>query len=209
MSELVESNKMLQVLDWAYEKSLNGLPGTLSAEELADEYLNKNGGNSIKACDSLINWQVGKCATSGFLSGLGGLITLPVSIPANISSVIYVQMRMIAAVAYIGRYDIKDDSVKSLVYMCLTGNAAVEIGKDIGVKIGTKLTQSAIQKISGETIKRINQAVGFRLLTKFGQKGIVNLGKAVPLIGGVIGGGVDLASTKTIGKISKKVFLSY
>lgn len=209
MGELVESNKILQVLDWAYEKSLNGLPGTLSAEELADEYLNKNGGNSMKACNSLIKWQVSKCATSGFLSGLGGLITLPVAIPANISTVIYVQMRMIAAIAYIGGYDIKDDSVKSLVYMCLTGNTALEIAKDMGIKIGTKLTQSAIQKISFETIKKINQTVGFRLLTKFGQKGIVNLGKAVPLIGGVIGGGIDLASTKTIGKISKKVFLSY
>lgn len=208
MSELVQSNKMLDVLDWAYEKALNGLPGTSSAEELADEYLSKNGGNVIKACDSLINWQVGKCATSGFLTGLGGIITLPVAIPANISSVIYVQMRMIASIAYIGGYNIKEDSVKSLVYMCLTGNAAVEIAKDVGIKIGTKLTQSAIQKVSFETIKRINQAVGFRLLTKFGQKGIVNLGKAVPLIGGVIGGGVDLASTKTIGKISKKVFLS-
>lgn len=208
MVEKIESSKMLQVLDWAYEKSLNGLPGTLSAEELAEEYLSKNNYNAIKASDSLINWQVGKCATSGFLTGLGGLITLPVAVPANISSVVYVQMRMIAAVAYIGGYNIKDDSVKSLVYMCLTGNAAIEIAKDIGIKIGTKLTQSTIQKISFETIKRINQAVGFRLITKFGQKGIVNLGKAVPLIGGVIGGGVDLASTKTIGSISKQVFLS-
>lgn len=199
---------MLQVLDWAYEKSLNGLPGTLSTAELGDEYLNKNGGNVIKACDSLINWQVGKCATSGFLTGLGGLITLPIAIPANISSVIYVQMRMIATIAYIGGYDIKDDSVKSLVYMCLTGNAAAEIAKDVGIKIGTKLTESAIRKISFETIKRINQAVGFRLITKFGEKGILNLGKAIPLIGGVIGGGVDLASTKVIGKISKEVFLS-
>ena len=115
---------------------------------------------------------------------------------------------MIAAIAYIGGYDIKDDSVKSLVYMCLTGNAAVEIAKEVGIKLGTKLTQSAIQKISFETIKRINQAVGFRLITKFGQKGVVNLGKAVPLIGGIIGGGVDITSTKVIGKISKEVFLS-
>lgn len=209
MTEILESNKMLQVLDWAYEKSLNGLPGTLSAEALGDEYLNKNDGNIVKACDSLTNWQVAKCTTSGFVTGLGGLITLPVAVPANISSVIYVQMRMIASIAHIGGYDIKDDSVKSLVYMCLTGNAAVGIAKDVGIKIGTKLTQSAIQKISFETIKRINQAVGFRLITKFGQTGIVNLGKAVPLIGGVIGGGVDLASTRTIGKISKKVFLSF
>jgi hypothetical protein len=45
MTEMLESNKMLKVLDWAYEKSLNGLPGTLSAGELEAEYLNKNGGD--------------------------------------------------------------------------------------------------------------------------------------------------------------------
>lgn len=91
--------------------------------------------------------------------------------------------------------------------MCLTGNAAVEIAKDIGIKIGTKLTQSTIQKISYETIKRINQAVGFRLITKFGTKGVVNLGKVIPVVGGIIGGGIDSVSTKTIGKIAEKVFI--
>jgi len=198
---------MLQALDWAYEKSINGLPGTLAAEELAEDYLSKNSYQRIKACKHLISWQVGKCATSGFVTGLGGLITLPVAIPANITSVIYVQIRMIATIAYIGGYDIRDDSVKSFVYMCLTGNAAMAIGKEVGIKIGSKLTENAIKKISAETIKRINQAVGFRLLTKFGEKGIINIGKAVPLIGGVIGGGFDLASTKMIGKVAMGVFL--
>jgi uncharacterized protein (DUF697 family) len=208
---LVENNergKMLQVLDWAYEKSLNGLPGTPTAQELGDEYLRKNNWDVEKACDNLINWQLAKCTTSGFVTGLGGVITMPVAIPANISSVIYVQMRMIAAIAHIGGHDITDDSVKSLIYMCLTGNAAVEIAKDVGIKIGMKMTESVIKKISGEAIKKINQTVGFRLVTKFGQKGIVNLGKAIPVAGGVIGGGVDFASTKTIGKIAKQAFIS-
>lgn len=208
MTEAIQENKMLKVLDWAYEKALNGLPGTSSAEELAEEYLNKNGGDSKHACDSLIKWQISKCTTSGFLTGLGGVMTMPVAIPANISSVIYIQMRMIAAVAYIGGYELKDDSVKSLVYICLTGNAAAEVAKSAGIKIGTRLTQTAIKKISGETIKRINKAVGFRLLTKFGEKGAVNLGKAIPIVGGIIGGGFDLAATKTIGKVSKNLFLN-
>ena len=207
MAKKLNSNKMLQAIDWAYEKAINGLPGTLAAEELAEDYLSKNSYNCVQACKHLISWQVGKCATSGFVTGLGGLITLPVAIPANITSVIYVQIRMIAAVAYIGGYDIRDDAVKSLVYMCLTGNAAIEIGKEVGIKIGSKLTQAAIKKISAETIRRINQAVGFRLLTKFGETGIINLGKAVPLLGGVMGGGFDLASTKMIGKVSTQIFL--
>ena len=50
----------------------------------------------------IVNYQVAKCTTSGFVTGLGGLITLPVAIPANVSSVMYVQMRMIACLAYMG-----------------------------------------------------------------------------------------------------------
>lgn len=208
MNDELDSNKMLQVLDWAYEKSLNGIPGGLSATELGEEYLRKNNYDVIKASNNLINWQVNKCATSGFICGLGGLITMPVSIPANITSVIYVQIRMIAAIAYIGKCDLKDDYVKTLVYMCLTGNAAIEMAKEMGIKLGVKLTETLIKKISGQTLFKINKAVGFRLVTKFGQKGVVNLGKTIPLIGGIIGGGVDFASTKVIGKVSKKIFIA-
>jgi hypothetical protein len=202
---LTES-KMTQVLDWAYEKAVNGLPGTDTAAELAENYLGKN--SSVdEAIDSLIRWQNAKGVTSGFLTGLGGLITLPVAIPANIASVMYVQIRMIATIAHMRGYDLKDDQVKTFVFVCLTGQAATDILKQAGIKLGTALAKEAIKKIPGEVIKAINKAVGVRLVTKFGQKGIVNLGKAVPLVGGVIGGAVDGIGTNTIGKTAKKVFV--
>jgi hypothetical protein len=134
-------------------------------------------------------------------------MTLPVAIPANITSVLYVQLRMIAAIAVMGKHDLKKDEVRTLVYLCLCGSAATDVVKDVGIHIGTKLTVNAINKISGETITKINQKVGFRLVTKFGQTGAVNLGKAVPLIGGVIGGFIDGTSTKVIGKVAVKTFL--
>jgi hypothetical protein len=45
------------------------------------------------------------------------------------------------------------------------------------------------------------------LVTKFGEKGIVNLGKAVLLLGGVIDGSVDGVSTNIIGRTAKKIFV--
>lgn len=203
-NSLTES-KITQVLDWAYEKAVDGLPGTETAAELAESYLRKS--TSVeKAIDSLIRWQNAKGVTSGFLTGLGGLITLPVAVPANIASVMYVQIRMIATIAHMKGYDLKDDQVKTFVFVCLTGQAAADILKQAGVKLGTALAKEAIKKIPGEVIKAINKAVGVRLVTKFGQKGIVNLGKAVPLLGGVIGGAVDGIGTNAIGKTAKKVF---
>lgn len=204
-NQLSES-KVGKLLDWAYEKSINGIPGTDTAYELAENFMLKH--NSLdKAINSLVRWQNTKSATSGFLTGLGGLITLPVAIPANIASVTYVQIRMIAAIAHMKGYDLKDDQVKTFVFVCLTGQSASDILKQAGIKAGTALTKQAIKKIPGEIIKSINKAVGFRLVTKFGEKGVVNLGKAVPLIGGFIGGTVDGIGTNIIGKTAKKVFI--
>ena len=198
---------IMKALDWSYDKAVNGgLPGMDTAIELAESYMKKSG-TLMEQTTSLIGWQNTKSATSGFLTGLGGIVTLPVAIPANITSVILIQMRMVAAIAHMGGYDLKDDQVKSFVYTCLAGNGAKDILKNAGIQIGRKLAVTGIKRIPFEVIKKINQAVGFRLLTKFGEKGAINLGKMVPLLGGLIGGTVDAFSTNIVGKMAQKLFI--
>ena len=51
-----------------------------------------------------------------------------------------------------------------------------------------KHSKLLLKKIPGKALVAINQRIGYRLITKFGEKGIINLGKAIPLIGGVVGG---------------------
>ena len=199
--------KMMDLLDWSYEKALNGLPMTQSAMELASNYLSKH--SSIeKSVDSLIRMQNAKAGTSGFLSGLGGVITLPIAVPANVASVMYIQMRMAAAIAFMGGYDLRDDQVKTLVYVSLEGKGATDILKQTGIQVGKKMAISSIKKIPHALIIKINQRVGFRLITKFGEKGAVNLVKVVPVLGGVVGGAVDITTTMTVGKVAKKMFIS-
>jgi len=206
MTEKLNHGVIMKALDYAYDKAVDGLPGFESAEELARSYLIGDGTLEDKA-GRLVKWQIAKASTSGFVTGLGGIITMPIAIPANITSVIYVQTRMIASIAVMGDYDIKDDKVRTLTYMCLCGSAAKDIVKGVGINIGSKLSVTAINKISGATLTKINQAVGFRLITKFGQTGAINLGKAIPFVGGVIGGTIDGVSTKTIGKVAISTFL--
>ncbi len=203
--ELTES-KIMQALDWSYDKAVNGVPGLDSAKEMGEDYISGTGSLHDKV-NSLIRWQILKAGTSGFITGLGGILTMPATIPANIVSVIYIQIRMIAAIAYMGGHDLKDDRVRTLVYACLVGNPAKDILKDIGIVVGTKLTTQAIKNIQGKTIVAINQKVGFRLLTKFGQTGAVNLGKAVPIVGGLIGGTVDSTTTNIIGNVARDTFI--
>ena len=205
--EVLSSQQMVDILDVCYDKALQGIPKvSKSVDELAEDYSSKYP-TAEKAAKALVANQLVKCTTSGFLTGLGGIITLPVAVPANVSSVLYVQLRMIAAVAKLGGYEPNTDQVQTLVYACMTGQAVADVLKGTGVKLGTKIATASIEKISGATLTRINQKVGFRLITKFGQTGIINLGKMVPLAGGVIGGGFDLVTTNIIAQNALKMFI--
>ena len=197
---------MMELLDKAYNVAVSGgVPGTDSAVELAEDYLDDHD-SPLEAAEALVRWQNVKAGTSGF-TGLGGLITIPVALPANITSVIYVQIRMVAAIAKIGGYDLHDDRVRTLVFVCLAGNSAKDILKTAGISVATAAAKGLIKQIPKTLIGQINKAVGFRLVTKFGTKGVVNLGKAVPLIGGVLGATMDAAATNAIGNVAIRTFI--
>ena len=83
-----------------------------------------------------------------------------------------------------------------------------QIIKQAGIKFGTKFTTAMVKKIPGTVLTKINQKVGFRFLTKFGEKGIINIAKLVPVVGGVIGGGFDLVETKVIANRAYKMFIN-
>ena len=203
----MNQNQIMELLDTLYEKSINGIPKvSQTIDVLANDYLSKNDSRE-KAAKQFVNYQVAKCTTSGFVTGLGGLITLPVAIPASVSSVMYVQLRMIACLAYMGGYDTNSDQVQTLVYACLAGISIDQIIKQAGIKFGTKFTTAMVKKFPGTVLAKINQKVGFRFLTKFGEKGIINIAKLVPVVGGVIGGGFDLVETKVIANRAYKMFI--
>ncbi len=207
MKAKVDEKKMVTILDELYEKVLIGIPKVSKpVDVLANDYLTKNS-SPEKAAKELTKYQIAKCGTSGFITGLGGLITLPVAIPANVSSVLYVQLRMVAAIAYMGGFDIQSDQVQTLAYACLTGSAIADVLKQTGIKVGEKIAVAAINKIPGKVLTSINQKVGFRLITKFGTKGAVNLVKLVPVAGGIIGGAIDIGSTQIIAKNAYNIFI--
>lgn len=92
------------------------------------------------------------------------------------------------------------------IYACLAGVAVNGLLKQAGIKIGVKFTNGLIKKIPGKVLTKINQKVGFRFITKFGTKGIVNLGKLLPGVGAIVGGGLDLVETKIIAERAYKWF---
>ena len=195
---VISQEDIMKILDSCYDKCLNGIPKVSpSVEEMANQYL-KTYPTTESACEAMLKNQVTKCATSGFVTGFGGFITMPITLPANVTSVIYVQMRMIACTAYMAGLELDSDETQTFVYACLAGVTVNEVIKQASIKFGVKFANGLIKTIPGKVLTKINQKVGFRFVTKFGTKGIVNLGKLLPGVGAVIGGSLDFIETKVI-----------
>lgn len=198
--------KMVQALDSVYTQVLEGLPGQKNIYDLAEDYRSKSS-STENAISKLIAAQVTKATATGAVTGLGGVLTLPVALPADLAGCLGIQLRMIGAIAVLRGYNPSDDQVRTLAYTCLVGTGATDLLKGAGIKVGVKMTEKLVQKIPGKVLVKINQKVGFRLVTKGGSKGIVNLGKMVPFIGAPIGGGLNLLETSAIAKAAKEIFI--
>ncbi len=207
MAIRIPHNIWVNLLDLAYDRVLSGTRGIDKASELALKY-SGTGLTLDQQAHALIKRQRILAGSSGFITGLGGFMSLPVAIPANMVSVVFIQLRMIAAIAYMGGYDIEDKKVRSMVFTCMAGNAIKDILQEIGISAGTRLTQRLINSISEKSLIAVNQKVGFVLLTKSGGHGIVKLSKVVPLAGGLIGGSIDIIATDAMGRAARRVFLN-
>ena len=202
-----KGTKMLKVLDWAFDKANGNIPGLGSSSDMAKKYLDKYG-NVNTAINHLVNWQITSSATAGFVTSFGGLPTMAVTLPANIAGVMGIQLRMIGAIAELGGYHENTEEKKTGMYLCLLGSQAGNVLSKTAGQFAVKFTTASLKKLPGEVLKKINKAVGFRLFTKFGKTGVVNLHKMIPVLGGVVGGSVDALSTYSIAKAAKALFLN-
>lgn len=201
-----KGSKMLQIMDWAFDKANGDIPGFGTSYEMAQKYLDKYGSVNA-AIDHLVNWQITSAATAGFVTNLGGLATMPLTLPANVAGVMAIQLRMIGAIAELGGFHENSEEKKTGMYLCLLGSKAGDVLAQTASQFAVKFTTASLKKLPGSILTKINQQVGFRLFTKFGEKGLVNLHKAIPVLGGIIGGSVDAFSTYAIAKAAKALFL--
>lgn len=178
------------------------------AKELAESYLkNKSYKNNDERVHALIKWESRKNFAAGFITGIGGLITLPVSIPTSLLSTWVIQARLCAAIAHIYGHDIEDEKVKTIVLLSIMGDFGKEFLKDLGLKTGKGMAGQLIKNLTPKIIYSINEKIGFKLINKFGQKTIMSgLNKTIPIMGGVIGGTIDAAACKAVGETAKYIF---
>jgi hypothetical protein len=80
---------------------------------------------------------------------------------------------MSGAIARIGGFDLDADRVQTFVVACLVGDTLKDMAKTAGIQIGKGLTKNLINRIPGKMLIEINKKVGFRLITKAGQGGVL------------------------------------
>lgn len=197
-----------------FEVLAEGIPFVdKSVTDLADEYLSKYHSREL-AAKKLINNQIFIVGSSGGLSGLVNsystnlVETAGKSLQAaNISTALYLQIRMVAAIATIGGYDIQDDEVKGQMYACLMTSAVSDAIKSPGATVVSKSFVKLIEKIPFDWIKAVNQKMGFRFITKKGKTGAVNLIDLVPIACACAVAGIDALSTKLIAVRAYNAFI--
>ena len=160
-----------------------------------------------KAIQRLILESVEAASVNGFVTGLGGFIAMPVTIPANMAGALVINARLAGAIAYLRGYDPTDPHVRTVATLIAVGSNAQQIAKTVGIKVGQKVAMEAIKRLPIALIRQINKKVGFMLLAKYGTKrSVITLVKGVPLVGGVVGGAVDGTMTSLVGRTARAMF---
>lgn len=182
--------------------------GTLSgAKALGDRYLhNASFGSKLERVDALVKREGRKNFASGFLASLGGIVTLPITLPGSMAANWTLQTRMVAAMAHIGGFDIDDPPVRLSIMLCLLGKRGKEtLNMDIE-EFQKILRRDGLSRASNQSIHMLNQIVASQLMKMAAQKGFSRIGKVVPLFGGILGGTIDYLSGKDTAAFARELF---
>jgi hypothetical protein len=190
------------------ERAIDGVGPVPGAARSADAALRKAGGNIDQAVDSLISAHVRMAGAQGFLTNLGGLLTMAVTVPANIAAVSLLQCHLSAAILHLRGYDLSSPSVRDAVLVCLLdGDARKALTKSTGLTISAAALATAVPDPSVQA--KIAKAVTGQLLAMSGGKQVASfVARRVPVLGGAVGGIGDAFSTRRIGRDAARTPLS-
>lgn len=194
------------VLDRLYPTVLDGLPGLGTPMALAAE-VRQAGGTTDEQVDRLVRRHIAASSAAGFLSGLGGWLTLPIVIPANLAAVASVQLHMAASVAALAGHDPRQAGTRERVLRCLIGAGPADPARDAEQetldRFGLKLAERGLNLV-------VSNLVG---AAKWGARKVAEgqikrrLIRGIPLVGGFIGAASDGYVTTKVAEAARDEFI--
>lgn len=168
----------LKILNAFYDLAVQDNDISQTAIQLSGEYTEKYKKDVKMAAVELTFSQKDICSDTDSLYDLGKRITIHPAIPPEVAGTLYIQIRMIIALAIMGGYNPQDYLVKTLVFMTLVGMNGIDISKRLGIYIGNKLTVQAVEKCSKKILRELHEEAGNRLVMVLCHDGINVVSKA-------------------------------
>ena len=193
----------------ALHRAIRGVGPLPPAAAAADKQLREQNGNVDRAIHEVIENHVRMAGAQGFLTNLGGLVTATVTIPANITGLALLQCRMIAGIAHLRGYDLEDPRVRNAILVTLLGEDTVESlvkKKEIPAPPMALATSPASDE---RTDRLVSGVVASDLVAKVvGKRLATQVGRRVPVIGGLVGLGADGYATWKVGRYADREWLA-
>lgn len=163
--------------------------------------------SSNELAKKILNRKAMKNGLIGAITGVGGLITLPVSIPTDLICSWRIQASMAFSIAYVYGHTKDTTDLKTDLYLILAGDSAKEALKRIGIEMSKSVTKKAVEKyITRDVMVKIWKVIGQKIITKAGEKSLTSFMKMVPLVGAPVGFIFDWTATQAVGKFATSYY---
>lgn len=206
---LVRAPKMAgSLLRGLVEFAIDGSTAFPGAKTTAVKALQQRGDREL-AIESVINSHIGLASAQGFLTSVGGLLTLPVGLPANIAGLGVLGVRMLASVAHLRGHDVDDRRVRTAITLAMLGEDEVRRLIEAGRIPATPLAIATSPVFDAALDQLINERVMGSLAGRLGGKHLaVVVVRRIPLVGGGVGAVVDGWLTLGLGAYAKREFVA-
>lgn len=200
------SAAVLKTLDAAIN-GVSRLPGAAAA---GDSALAKHHGHTERAIHHLIERHVRYAGAQGFLTNIGGLTTLAVTIPANIAGLAVIECRLIAAIVHLRGWDLQTPQARNAVLACLLGPDALAAEVKKKRIPGGPNDLLAATSNDPDLTTRLANAVANELITRAtGTRLATTAGRRVPILGGAVGAASDGYATWKLGRfVDREIYTS-
>ncbi len=192
----------------AMERAIRGVGPLDGAAIAAEKQLDENKGDMDEAIKEIIENHVRLAGAQGFLTNMGGLVTMPVAIPANIAGLALIQCRMVAIIAHLRGYDLADKRTRNAILACLLGEEQMLSLIKKKRMPGTPMALATAPVYDPHLSTVMANEVASELVTRVAGKRIAyTVGRRVPIVGGLVGAGTDGFATWRIGRYVDREFL--
>jgi hypothetical protein len=99
--------------------------------------------------------------------------------------------------------DLGEDRVRTMILLSLAGDVAREAMEGYGVNFSGRLSNRVVRQVPGRALVEVNKRIGLKLLARAGGRGVAQFPKAIPVVGGVVGGAFDAVVCRAVGRTAK------